>query len=109
MSMDKADIEDLFHGLGPVTIRRMFGGKGIYHHGVIFAIELRGEMMLKADAESAPQFEEAGARQWAYEGKTGKPVLMPYWSIPDAALDDPDEMTHWARLAYEAGVRSASR
>lgn len=107
--MDRADIEDLFHGLGPVTIRRMFGGKGIYHHGVIFAIELRGEMMLKADAESAPQFEEAGAKQWAYEGKTGKPVLMPYWSIPEEALDDPDEIARWARLAYEAGVRSASR
>lgn len=107
--MDKADIEDLFYGLGPVTIRRMFGGKGIYLHGVIFAIELRGEMMLKADAASAPEFAEAGATQWAYEGKTGKPVLMPYWSIPEEALDDPDEMTRWARLACEAGVRSANR
>jgi DNA transformation protein and related proteins len=109
MSMDTADIEDLFSGLGPVSIRRMFGGKGIYHHGVIFALELRGEMMLKADAESAAAFEAAGARQWTYPGKTGKPVLMPYWTIPDAALDDPDEMTRWARMAYEAGVRSANR
>ncbi|MBP2549402.1 DNA transformation protein [Neorhizobium galegae] len=107
--MDTPDIEDLFSGLGAITIRRMFGGKGIYHHGVIFAIDLRGELMLKADAESAPKFKQAGARQWTYEGKTGKPVLMPYWSIPEEAFDDPDEMTRWARLAYEAGVRSAGR
>jgi DNA transformation protein len=31
---------------------------------------------------------------------------MPYWSVPDSALDDPDEMVVWARRAYEAGLRS---
>ena len=31
---------------------------------------------------------------------------MPYWTAPESALDDPDEMTLWARKAYEAGLRS---
>lgn len=106
--MDNAAIEEMFEGLGPVTIRRMFGGKGIYHRGLIFALELRDAMMLKADATSAPQFLAAGAEQWSYDGKKGKPVLMPYWSIPEDALDDPDEMTKWARLAYDAAVRAQS-
>ena len=52
--MDNEAIADLFSGLGPIEIRRLFGGKGIYHNGVIVAIEIRGELMLKADAESAP-------------------------------------------------------
>ena len=107
--MDNEAIEELFEPLGRVTIKRMFGGKGIYHHGVIFALELHDELMLKADAQTAPLFAEAGARQWSYEGKTGKPVLMPYWSVPDEALDDPDVMGKWARLAYEAGVRTATK
>lgn len=106
--MDIETIEDLFSGLGPVTIKRMFGGKGVYRNGLIVAIDLNNELMLKADPESAPLFEAAGARQWSYEGKRGKkPVFMPYWSIPDAALDDPEEMTRWTRLAYEAALRSA--
>ncbi|SER45558.1 TfoX/Sxy family protein [Rhizobium sp. NFR03] len=106
--MDTEAIEDLFSGLGPVTIKRMFGGKGVYRNGLIVAIDLNSELMLKADRESAPLFEAAGARQWSYEGKAGKrPVFMPYWSIPDAALDDPEEMTRWAKLAYEAAMRSA--
>ena len=106
--MDNDAIEDLFSGLGPVTIKRMFGGKGIYHNGLIVAIDLKGDVMLKADAQSAPAFAEEGATQWQYDGKTpGKPVFMPYWTIPDAALDDPDEMTRWTRLAYEAALRSA--
>jgi ABC-type lipoprotein export system ATPase subunit len=31
---------------------------------------------------------------------------MPYWTVPDAASDDPDEMAVWARKAYEAGLRA---
>jgi DNA transformation protein len=100
---------DIFSGLGPVTITRMFGGKGIYHQGVIFAVVLRGEVMLKADAEAAPHFAAAGCKQWTYIGRRhGKSVAMPYWSVPDGALDDPDEMTPWAKMAYEAGVRSGN-
>ncbi|QFY60219.1 TfoX/Sxy family protein [Rhizobium grahamii] len=104
--MDAAAIEEMFQGLGPVTIKRMFGGKGIYHLGRIIAIELRGEMLLKADEVSSAEFAEAGASQWVYEGKKGTPVKMPYWSIPDDAFDDPDLMARWVRLAYEAALRA---
>jgi len=104
--MDNERIAELFAGLGPVSIRRLFGGKGIYFDGVIVAIVLRGELLLKADEQSAPDFEAAGCKQWTYIGKRhGKLVAMPYWSIPDSAFDDPDEMTVWARRAYEAGRR----
>lgn len=106
--MDNDGISELFAGLGPVSIRRMFGGKGIYHHGVIFAIEIRGELMLKADAETGPDFAAAGATQWIYgNARTGRAVAMPYWTIPDAAMDDPDEMADWARKAFAAGLRAA--
>jgi DNA transformation protein len=105
--MDDGAIQDLFAGLGPVTIKRMFGGKGIYFDGAIVALEVDGEILLKADKETAADFEAAGARQWVYDGHKGrKPTAMPYWSIPDSAADDPDEMTVWARRAAEAGQRA---
>lgn len=103
--MTDDDIHDLFRGLGTVSIRRMFGGKGVYHEGMIVAVEVDGELLLKADAVTAPEFVEAGSTQWAYDGKK-RPVAMPYWSIPDAAFDDPEEMAHWTRLAFEAARRS---
>lgn len=103
--MQDDDLRDLFSGLGPVGIRRMFGGKGIYFNGLIVGLVVAGEVLLKADAISAPEFEAAGSRRWSYEGKR-RPVAMPYWSIPDAALDDPDEMAVWVRRAYEAALRS---
>jgi DNA transformation protein len=105
--MDDAAIADMFQAIGPVTLRRMFGGKGIYCRGVIVGAEFDGEILLKADAQTASQFAGAGARQWTYESKKGaKTVAMPYWSVPDMALDDPDEMAKWARLALEAAMRA---
>lgn len=104
--MDNAAIEEMFEPLGPVSIRRMFGGKGIYYNGLILALEVYGEILLKADSVSAPLFEASGAEQWVYGSKKGKPAAMPYWSIPEEAVDDPDVMKTWLQLAYEAAVRS---
>ncbi|MEK1886744.1 MAG: TfoX/Sxy family protein [Phyllobacterium sp.] len=103
--MDNDAIHDLFSGLGPVTIKRMFGGKGIYFNGLIIALEVDDKILLKADNTSSPDFVAAGCRQWRYTGKN-KPVDMPYWSIPDDAFDDPDIMTEWAKRAYEASLRA---
>lgn len=104
--MDNAAIEEMFAAAGPVTIKRMFGGKGIYARGAIIAIQYQDEILLKADAQTAPRFVEAGCRQWTYESKNGKAAAMPYWSIPDDAYDDPDLMADWVRLALEAGTRA---
>lgn len=106
--MDNDDIHDLFAGLGTVTIKRMFGGKGIYHAGDIIALEVDGEILLKADEESAGEFSAAGCRQWSYAGK-GKTVNMPYWTLPEDALDDRDVMQDWARLAYQAALRRRAK
>jgi DNA transformation protein len=105
--MQDADIAEMFQGLGPVTIKRMFGGKGVYHNGLIVGLEVNGEILLKADQESAADFAAAGSRQWVYEGhKNRKPTAMPHWSIPVSAVDDPEEMSAWAKKAYEAALRS---
>ncbi len=104
--MTNDETEELFAGLGPVTIKRMFGGKGVYHRGLIVAVEIGGVLWLKTDSVTAPAFEAAGAEPWTYVRPGGKAVQWSYWSIPVAALDDPDEMATWARLAYEAALRA---
>lgn len=105
--MDDDAIRDLFRSLSVISIRRMFGGKGIYSEGRIVALEVDGGILLKADDASAPRFREAGSRQWVYSGHRDRaPVAMPYWSIPDDALDDQDAMDGWARLAFEAAGRA---
>ena len=103
--MNDEDIREVFAPLGAVSIRRMFSGRGVYFQGVIVAIAYGGELRLKADSISAPEFEAAGATQWAYEGRRGE-VMMPYWSVPHDAFDSSDAMDRWVRLAFDAGLRA---
>ncbi|MSP01996.1 MAG: TfoX family protein [Acetobacteraceae bacterium] len=106
--MDNSDIEEIFAGLGAVTIKRLFAGKGIYHRGLIVGALMHGEVLLKADRETAPQFRAAGCSQWTYQFRSGKTVDMPYWSFPVDAFDDPDLRVTWVRLAFAAARRSAA-
>ena len=84
--MDQDHLRDLFAGFGPFSMRRLFGGLGLYADGLIFACVIRDEIRIKVDEVTAPAFEAAGARPWVYVHKTGgKLVTMPYWSLPEAA------------------------
>ena len=64
--MDADSIRDLLAALGPVRVRRMFGGQGVYRDDLMFGLEAQGELYLKADAETAPAFAAAGSRQFTY-------------------------------------------
>ncbi|RIY03745.1 TfoX family protein [Aureimonas flava] len=103
--MDDETLHELFASLQPISIRRMFGGKGVYADGRILAVVLRDELLLKTDALTAARFEAAGARRWTYQREGRAPVDMPYHSLPEDAWDDPEIMAEWARLAGEAAVR----
>jgi DNA transformation protein and related proteins len=104
--VDPDTIRDLFAGLGPVRVRRMFGGQGVYLDELMFALEAGGELYLKADPETTGLFAKAGSSPFVY-AKDGKPTPMSYWRLPDSAVDDPDEASRWGRLAVEAARRSA--
>ena len=47
-------VTELLSGVGPVTIRNMFGGAGVYADGVMFAIVADDVLYLKADEVSQP-------------------------------------------------------
>jgi len=103
--MDADYLQDLFASFGPITIRSMFGGQGLYADGLIFGLIVNDEIYLKADKDTAPLFEAEGSTPFTYDGKA-KPVVMPYWRMPDVAMDDPDAIALWARRAHEVARRS---
>jgi len=50
-----AYLEDLFSVLPGSHARRMFGGVGVFRHGLMYALALEdGKICLKADAEPMP-------------------------------------------------------
>ena len=97
-------VHDLFQRVGPITTRKMFGGLGIYSDGTIFAVLMSdGQLKLKGAGDMAETFDAEGWARWTYQRDgSDKVTAMPYWSLPDALLDDPDETSAWARRALAA-------
>lgn len=103
MSVSDADIAfalELFEGLGPLSTRKMMGGLCLYREGVIFALlHADGSLWLKGAGAFADRVTAEGWERWTYARPDGKPVAMPYWRLPFAALDDPETACMLAREA----------
>ena len=94
--------------LGPVEVKRMFGGWGLYHQGTFFALVSEDALYLKADEESRAEFEALGLEPFAFR-KEGEMIVTSYLQAPPEALESPQEMLEWARLGYGAALRAAGK
>jgi DNA transformation protein len=54
-------LKELFKLFEIVTVKRMFGGHGVYAEGLCFTVESGGEVFLKVDADLQPSFSAAGS------------------------------------------------
>lgn len=93
---DIAFVHELYAPLGTITHRKMMGGLSIYCDGQIFAIlSADGQHYLKAQGNLA----NALAAEGSHKFTMGDGRSMHYWTLPDAALDDPDLAADWGRRA----------
>jgi DNA transformation protein len=102
-----AHVHDLLAGLGTVTSRAMFGGRGVYLDGAIVGIVFDQMLYLKTDATTRARFASAGSVPFVYR-KQQDAVATSYWSVPEAALDSPQAMQPWAHLARDAARRKVA-
>ena len=82
----------------------MFGGYGIYHQGIMFALVVDDTLYLKADTALAGQFIARGLPMFTYE-KGGRTIGISYYMAPDEALEDPAELRRWAIQSFEVALR----
>jgi DNA transformation protein len=101
-------LNEVFRLFGAIHSKRMFGGYGIYHQGLMFGLVADDTLYLKTDAVSAPQFSEAGCVPFEYN-KNGTTMRMSYASAPIEIFDDPEMARDWASLAYAAALRSRKK
>ncbi|MBF9197734.1 TfoX/Sxy family protein [Microvirga terrestris] len=107
--MDAEAIREIFRSFGPVQIRRMFGGRGIYRDELMFAMESCGELYLKVDEEGIKALQELGSRPFTFETRDGRTTITSFWLMPESALDDPDEARDFAAMARTAAQRAKAR
>jgi DNA transformation protein and related proteins len=99
-------LRDQFRRWGPVEIRRMFGGHGIFRGGVMFALIHDEMLFLRSDDANRAAFAAAGMGPFHYR-RRGKLVSLAYHQAPPEAIDDSDLLGQWADLAFAAALRRA--
>jgi DNA transformation protein len=85
------DLQSKLSALGDVTIKKMFGGYGIFESGKMFAlVDSGGTVFFKADETNRERFEKAGSQKHA---------RMPYFKVPDQVLSKDTDLLEWAQTS----------
>ncbi len=105
-------LQDLFAEFGPVDVRRLFGGHGLYRDGIIIGVLVDEVLYLKTDDATRASFEDAGGMPFVFTsakpGARGQSITTSYWSLPGEAMESAQAMRPWAQLAHEAALRKPS-
>ena len=65
------EVLEKLEALGDLELRRMFGGAGLYHRGVFFAILGRTRFYFKVDDVTRPEYEAHGMGPFRPSGIPG--------------------------------------
>ncbi len=97
-------LHEVFEPFGAIRARRMFGGYGIYHDELMFALVADDVLYLKADAETADLFTQRGLAAFEYV-RGRKRITLAYYQAPEEMFEEPGAAGIWAGRAYEAALR----
>ena len=97
-------LKETFEEFALIDVRKMFGGYGIYHDGIMFGLVENNILYLKADETTQKHFESRGLSQFQYN-RAGKVVKMSYYMAPEEIYDDREKTAVWARRAYEVALK----
>ncbi|MFQ5586979.1 MAG: TfoX/Sxy family protein [Thermodesulfobacteriota bacterium] len=99
-------ILDQLASAGPVTARRMFGGAGLFHEGLFFALISDDTLYFKVDDSNRPDFETAGMGPFRPFGE--KSYAMSYYEVPIEVVEEGDTLTVWAEKALDVARRAST-
>lgn len=108
MSEFVENLQEVFDLFKPIDSKCMFGGYGIYHDGLMFALVADDVLYLKADKKSEKYFLDSNLPPFEYV-KNGKTMKMSYFLAPEEIYDDPEIAKQWAVRAFEAALRSRKK
>ena len=100
------EVVDLLGQFSEVSSRKMFGGYGIFHAGLMFALIADNELFLKADKQSVHFFENSDCPPFSYSRAGGKEYKMSYYRVPEAFFEDPEQTQLWSKRAQDAALRA---
>jgi DNA transformation protein and related proteins len=84
----------------------LFGGVGLYCHGLFFALIDDDTLYLKVDDTTRPEFERIGSEPFRPFGDNSH--VTQYYTLPAELLEDRDALRPWVEQAVAAARRKAT-
>jgi DNA transformation protein len=96
-------------GLGRVSARRMFGGVGLYHDDLFFAIIDDDTLYLKVDESNRSDYVSRGMKPFCPYPDKPEIQMSGYYTVPADVLEETTELALWARRSCQASLAAAAR
>jgi DNA transformation protein len=106
VSSDRHRFDDLFLEFGPITLRRFFGGEGIYAGSLMIAMVFADTIYFKTDDKTIGSFRKEGSLPFTFKKRGGEIIETTWFALPERLYDDPEELARWAREALNVAKAS---
>src|SRR5262245_5917963 len=103
----RAFVLDQLTGVRDFRAKSMFGGLGLYSGEVFFGMVAADVLYFKTDETNRAAYEQAGARP--FKPYPDRAMVMPYYSVPVATLDDQASLVAWAQQSIAIAKAGKTR
>jgi DNA transformation protein len=104
----KEFVLDQLSALPDLRAKAMFGAHGLYCGDKFFGILDEGRLFFKTDPQSQNDYTARGMEPFTYQMK-GKVMTMAYHEVPPDVLEQPQELTAWARRAIQIAAAKPNK
>ena len=94
---------DQLTALEGLRAKAMFGGHGLYHHEVFFAIVMAGRLYLNTNTRTQAAFLKRGMSPFIYR-KGPETMALKYFEVPADVLEDRTALVQWAKTAIKTAA-----
>jgi DNA transformation protein len=100
-------VEEQLGQVTAITLRRMFGGVGIYSRGFFFALMDNDTLFFKVDESNRPEYEARGMHQFRPFGDDRQ--SLGYYEVPAEVLEDTELLRAWVRKSVSVAMSKAAQ
>jgi DNA transformation protein len=90
--------------LGPLGSERFFGGTALRARGALFAMVMRGKLYFAVNDATRPSYEQMGSQSFWYDTKNGRVQVKRFYEVPEALLDEREQLLALATQAVDAAL-----
>ena len=85
--------------IGDIKSRAMFGGYGIFHQGLMFALISEDALYFKVSESNHDMYKKAKSKPF--------PHGISYWEVPTDVLEENTRLHEWANISIEIAQEAA--